>query len=62
MDKGNSKKKQRIDKTVIKKKKTPIKLSEIGYLIIFGGNRKNGDQKKRKKKAFADSGPLNAGK
>ena len=34
----------------------------MGYLIIFGGNRKNGDQKKRKKKAFADSGPLNAGK
>ena len=24
------------------------------HRIIFGGNRKNGDQKKRKKKAFAD--------
>ena len=62
MDKGNSKKKQLIDKTVIKKKKTPIKFYEMGYLIIFGGNRKNVHQKKRKKKTFTDSSPFNASK
>lgn len=32
----------------------------MGYLIIFGGNRKNVHQKKRKKKTFTDSSPFNA--
>lgn len=34
----------------------------MGYLIIFGGNRKNVHQKKRKKKTFTDSSPFNASK